>query len=438
MTTQLKYVSPEVLGPASIPSPLRLSTRTGTGRGRFVPEGTWVRHRTEIWPDAEPEEELLFEKDGPREHLFFEPAKTRAAVVTCGGLCPGLNNVVRSLFLELHLNYGVPEIIGIRNGYQGLNPAVGQPPIPLSMSLVSDIHKDGGTVLGSSRGNQEPGVMVDFLERENIQLLFCIGGDGTQRGAHAIFEEVRRRGRKIAVVGIPKTIDNDILFCDRTFGFVTAIEAARHIVHMAHTEATGTPRGIGLVKVMGRDAGFIACGAVMASQEVNFVLIPEVPFELHGEKGLLAALEKRMDARGHAVIVVAEGAGQHLFKDAPQERDASGNVRHHDIGPFLKEQIAAHFKELGRPVDIKYIDPSYIIRSVPANCDDSILCDHLARGAAHAAMSGRTDVLTGFINWNLIHVPMPMAVGGKRRVDLEGSLWSSVLAATGQPARFGP
>jgi 6-phosphofructokinase 1 len=438
MTTRLKYVSPEMLGSAHFQSPLRLSTQKGAGTGLFTQDGTWVRQRTEILPGAEPEEELLFEKAGPREHLFFDPARTRAAVVTCGGLCPGLNNVVRSLFLELHLNYGVPEILGIRNGYQGLNPAVGQPPIPLSMELVSDIHKDGGTILGSSRGNQDPRVMVDFLEREKIQMLFCIGGDGTQRGAHAIFEEVKRRGRKIAVAGIPKTIDNDILFCDRTFGFVTAIDAARHIVHMAHTEATGAPRGIGLVKVMGRDAGFIACGAVLASQEVNFVLIPEVPFELHGDEGLLAVLQKRMDARGHAVIVVAEGAGQHLFKDAPEERDASGNVRHHDIGPFLKEQIAAHFKGLGRPVDIKYIDPSYIIRSVRANCDDSILCDQLARRAAHAAMSGRTDVLSGLIKGNLIHVPIPMAVGGKRQVNLEGGLWSSVLAATGQPARIGP
>jgi 6-phosphofructokinase 1 len=321
--------------------------------------------------------------------------------------------------------------------YIGLDPEVGRPPIPLSRESVSGIHKDGGTVLGSSRGAQDTGRMVDFLEREGIRLLFCIGGDGTLRGAHAIAEEARRRGLPIAVVGIPKTIDNDIRYCTRTFGFTTAVDLARRVIHAAHTEAKGAPRGIGLVKLMGRDAGFIACGSTLASQEVNFTLIPEVPFQLEGEGGLLAALERRMDEREHAVIVVSEGAGQHLFGETAGGSDASGNRRYHDIGPFLKERIVEHFRAIGRPVDLKYIDPSYIVRSAAANTEDSFLCDQLARRAAHAAMSGRTDLVVVGLNGSFAHVPIPLAVERKRQVDPEGELWGAVLAVTGQPARLG-
>ena len=435
MSISERMVRAELIGPPQFRSPLCRSTEHQAALPRFVSDDAWVRNRVEF-SHTDEGDDLLFEKAGAREQLAFDPADTRAAIVTCGGLCPGLNNVIRSLFLELHFGYGVAEVLGIRNGYMGLDPSVGRPPIRLTTELVSTIHKEGGSILGSSRGRQDMGRMAEFLERERINLLFCIGGDGTQRGAHSIATEIRQRGMKVAVVGIPKTIDNDLNYCTRTFGFTTAVEQAQGVINLAHTEAAGAPRGIGLVKVMGRDAGFIACGATLASQEANFTLIPEVPFRLQGERGLFAELARRLDERDHAVVVVSEGAGQHLFDDQAEGADASGNRRYHDIGPYLKEQIVEHFKTIGNPVDVKYIDPSYIIRSSPANTEDSFLCDQLARRAVHAAMSGRTDLVVVGLNGSFAHVPIEMAVEQKRQVDPASELWAAVLAVTGQPARF--
>lgn len=424
------------LGPPKFSSPVRLAHEPGQGRSCFVTDDQYVLHDFDITLGAPPKETLLFEQAGPRSKIFFEPPCTKAAIVTCGGLCPGLNDVIRSLVLELHYNYGVRDIIGIRHGYLGLIAKSGLEPIALTPRVVADVHRFGGSFLGSSRGAQDVGKMVDFLSGRGIDILFCIGGDGTLRGAHALQEEIKRRGLEIGIVGIPKTIDNDIQFCDRTFGFVTAVEKAKEVIDNAHTEALGAPRGIGLVKVMGRDAGYIACGATLAGQEVNFVLIPELSFELDGPYGLFNAVEQRLRDRGHAVIVVAEGAGQHLFERDAGGTDQSGNRRYHDIGPYLKARIADYFANKGAPVDLKYIDPSYIIRSAPANCDDSLLCDRLARNAAHAAMSGRTDVLICYENSHFVHVPISLAVTAKKHLDLEGPMWAAVLAATGQPDRF--
>lgn len=435
MSQHGRIVSVPTLGEATLASPLDRTCTPGDGFAKFVPPGRYVRRSAEWTAGQAPEEEMLFEKAGARERIFFHPARTRAAIVTCGGLCPGLNNVVRSVFLELHKNYGVEEVLGIRYGFRGLTPA-GDPPVRLTMDLVDHIHEGGGTVLGSSRGPQEPAVMADFLAQRGVNVLFCVGGDGTQRGAQQIFEEVTRRGLKIAVVGIPKTIDNDIQFCDRTFGFTTAVDEAQKVLNCAHVESKGSPYGVGLVKVMGREAGFIAAAATLASQEVNFTLIPEVPFALDGEGGLLAVLRRRLLDRRHAVIAVAEGAGQELFQAAPAERDASGNVKLQDIGLYLKERIAAYFAAHGPEVSVKYIEPSYIIRSVPANSEDDILCDQFARRAVHAAMSGRTGMMVGQMNATFVHVPLALAVGQTRRVLEEGELWASVLAATGQPRRF--
>jgi 6-phosphofructokinase 1 len=436
MNTILKYVDIASLGEPAWPSPLRRTSRPGDGMAKFVPADHYVRYSVEV-NDKSPEADLSFEKAGAREKIFFNPQQTKAAVVTCGGLCPGLNDVMRSIFLELKMNYGVKEIIGIRHGYSGLNPLEGQPPLNLTMDIVEDIHREGGTILGTSRGPQEPAVMVDFLQNLGIDMLFCIGGDGTQRGAHHIHEECRRRGAKIAVVGVPKTIDNDIQYCARSFGLVSAVEQVEKVLGCAHSESKGTINGIGLVKVMGREAGFIAAFATLASQDVNFTLVPEVRFELHGEKGFLNILRERMLLRKHAVIVVSEGAGQHLFSGCDKaQRDPSGNIKFHDIGLFLKEEINKYFDLHGPKIDLKYIDPSYIIRSVPANCDDSILCDQFGRQAVHAAMAGKTDMIVGHLNGAFVHVPIAMATDGKKRIQVEGELWTSVLAATGQPRCF--
>ena len=361
-------------------------------------------------PDAPPAEELLFELAGPRARLFFDPAQTRAGIVTCGGLCPGLNNVIRSLFLELHYGYGVREVLGFRGGYQGLDPTRGLEPVVLTPEFVHDIHKDGGTVLGTSRGPVDVGVAVDNLIRRGVNILFTVGGDGTQRGGNDLFQEARRRGHALAVVGVPKTIDNDVAFVSRSFGYLTAVEEAAQVLHCAHTEAHSVHNGIALVKLMGRHAGFIAAGATVASQDVNFTLIPEVPLQLDGENGLLAALKQRILKRAHALIAVAEGAGQELLAASGAERDASGNVKLQDIGPFLRERIERYFQAEGIPVTLRYFDPSYLIRSVPADAEDSILCDFFARNAVHAAMAGKTGLVIGLLHDIFIHVPIELLV----------------------------
>jgi 6-phosphofructokinase 1 len=365
--------------------------------------------------------------------LFFDPTQVRAGIVTCGGLCPGLNNVIRSLVLELHYGYGVREILGFRGGYGGLDPATGAEPIPLTPQLVDGIHRQGGTILGTSRGPVDVVKAVDHLIARGVNMLFTLGGDGTQRGANALYQEASRRGHPLAVVGVPKTIDNDVGFVSRTFGFASAVEEAARVLDCAHTEARSVAGGIGLVKLMGRHAGFITAAATVASQDVNFALIPEVPV---GLDAFLAALKQRMMVKSHAVIAVAEGAGQELLAAGGGERDASGNLKLKDIGPFLREQIEGYFKAEGIPVMLRYFDPSYQIRSCAANSQDALLCDLYARNAVHAAMAGKTGVVIGFLHERFIHVPIELLASQTKRLDPASGWWRCVIAATGQPEQF--
>ncbi|HBE42884.1 MAG TPA: ATP-dependent 6-phosphofructokinase [Bacteroidales bacterium] len=376
---------------------------------------------------------VSFEKAGPKENIFFEPAKTKVGIVTCGGLCPGLNNVIRSLVNQLYYRYGISRILGIRYGYEGLISKYNHPVVELTPPMVSDIHLSGGTFLGTSRGNQNVEEMVDTLEILNINILFCIGGDGTLRGAHAIHEVIQKRKLKIAVAGIPKTIDNDIDLIQKSFGFETAFSIANDIIRNAHNEAHGAHNGIAIVKLMGRDSGFIAASAALAIQEVNFVLVPEISFDLYGPRGFLKILRKRLEERHHAVVVVAEGAGQDLFEPGELQRDASGNIKHKDIGIYLKEKIKEEFDSKKFPYSIKYIDPSYIIRSAPANANDSKFCNLLAQNAVHAAVAGKTDFVVGYWNNEFTLIPIPMAVRQRKKIDIEDELWWNVLEATGQP-----
>jgi len=387
-------------------------------------------------PAASPREEVLFELAGPREKLFFDPAHTRAGIVTCGGLCPGLNNVIRALFFELHHTYGVAEVLGFRGGYQGLDPARGPEPIAITSAFVDQIHHHGGTILGTSRGPVDMAVAVDNLIRRRVDILFTIGGDGTQRGGNELFRQARQRGHALSVVGIPKTIDNDIAFVARTFGYLTAAEEAVKVLDCAHTEARSVQNGLALVKLMGRHAGFIAAGATLANQDVNFTLVPEVPFKLNGKNGFLPVLKDRIQKRAHAVVVVAEGAGQELFEDASTERDLSGNIRLRDIGLFLRERIETYFKEANIPIAMRYFDPSYSIRSIAANAADAVLCDFYARNAVHAAMAGKTGLVIGLLHDSFIHIPIEMLAFEKKQIDPDSIWWNAVLATTGQPARF--
>ncbi|GAA1525075.1 ATP-dependent 6-phosphofructokinase [Dactylosporangium maewongense] len=427
------------LGESRIDSPLAALLRTGRTTQHYVDESDRVLLDDTVSLVAArgvPVDELPgFEPGGPRRKIFFDPSKTRVGIVTCGGLCPGLNDVIRALVLELTNHYGVRRIFGFRNGYQGMTARYGRSVVDLDADVVAGINEYGGTILGTSRGNQDPDEIVDCLEQLSVNVLFVIGGDGSMRGALKIAEVVAERGRRIAVVGVPKTIDNDIPYIERSFGFQTAFAKATEAIRAAHVEATAFPNGIGLVQLMGRHSGFIACYAALANNDADYVLIPEVPFSLDGPGGFLAHLRARVVDRGHAMIVVAEGAGQELF-DAASSLDASGNVRLQDFGRYLRHRIAEDFAAAGVEANLKYIDPSYTIRSVPANPYDSVYCIRLAHAAVHAAMAGRTEMVVGRWRGRFVHVPISLAISSRNLVDPDGDLWLSVLEATGQPPVF--
>lgn len=425
------------LGKGNVVSPLKNSQRADSPVYKFVDDTERIiydnSHEYYCKCLKSGETPVSFEKAGPKEMIFFEPAKTKVGIVTCGGLCPGQNNVIRSLVNQLYYRYGISRVLGIKYGYEGFISDYNHPVIELTAEMVGDIHNAGGTFLGTSRGNQDVSKIVDTIEILNINVLFCIGGDGTLRGAHAIHEEIEKRKLKISIAGIPKTIDNDIDLIQKSFGFETAFSIANDIIRNAHNEAQGAYNGIAIVKLMGRDSGFIAASASLAIQEANFVLVPEISFDLYGQRGFFKVLRKRLEEKHHAVIVVAEGAGQELFESKDLERDKSGNIKHKDIGIYLKEKIKEEFDSKNFPYSIKYIDPSYIIRSAPANPNDSKFCNLLAQNAVHAALAGKTDFVIGYWNNEFTLLPIPMAVAKRKKIDVEGELWWNVLEATGQP-----
>ncbi len=424
------------LGEAKIESPVTYSRVQGDLIANYVRDNEYILSEIEAEPGRDPEPyeiRHLLQKAGPRERIYFAPNHVHAAIVTCGGLCPGLNDVIRAVTRCLWYRYGVRRITGVRFGYQGLLPEKNIPTMELNPDVVDDIHKIGGTVLGSSRGGgKQTEDIVDTLQRLNVNMLFTIGGDGTQKGALAIADEVERRGLRISVVGVPKTIDNDLAFIQRSFGFETAVAEATGAVASAHSEAHSAINGIGLVKLMGRDSGFIAAHTALASHDANFVLVPEVPFDLDGPSGFFACLKARLERRNHAVIIVAEGAGQELL-DVEARTDASGNRKLGDIGVYLKDRIVGHFDEIGMEINLKYIDPSYIIRSAVAAPTDSLYCSRLGNNAAHAAMAGKTRIVISQVNNVFVHIPISMTVRERNRIDPESSLWRDVIEATHQP-----
>ena len=426
------------LGKRRVKSPIKLSKIIGDGIFNYVTDNERILFDASFALSDKQNNEakapsIAFEKAGPREFLYYEPSKTKVGIVTCGGLCPGLNNVIRGLVMQLYFRYKVTKVLGFKYGFSGFISKYNYPYVELSPKVVENIHTIGGSILGSSRGPQDADEIVDTLEIQNINILFTIGGDGTMRGTHVIQQEIEKRGLKIAVVSVPKTIDNDINFLSKSFGFETAFTIADEIIRNAHNEAKGAYNGIAIIKLMGRDAGFIAANAALATQEANFVLIPEMRFDLYGENGLLNAIKQRLIKKQHAVIIVGEGAGQHLFEQKNGQKDPSGNTKFEDIGTYLKKVISKEFSEQKFPHTIKYIDPSYIIRSAPANANDSKFCNLLAQNAVHAAMAGKTDIVVGHWNQHFTLVPIPAVIKHKKMINLEGELWLNVLETTGQP-----
>ena len=424
-----------VLGPCRHPSPL--AHRLAKAAVHYVGKADRVllddRLSTVAALSDDPLRAPAFELAGPRDRVYFDMGKLRCGIVTCGGLCPGVNNVIRGLVLELTQGYGVEHIVGFRYGFRGLAKG-GPEPVRLTPSAVAHMHHEGGTSLGTSRGEQPPREMVDRLEELGIGVLFVIGGDGTLRGSMGLVAEIERRGLAIGIVGIPKTIDNDIHFIDKSFGFETAFSSAVDVLRGAHVEATGAYNGVAVVKLMGRHSGFIACHAAIASTDVDVVLIPEVPIVLEGKGGLFEFLKRRLAEGHHALCVVAEGAGQELFERVTEgQTDPSGNARFNDVGVALRDRIVSHFRDENVDVTVKYVDPSYHIRSAPAAPTDSLYCWNMARNAVHAAMAGNTEMLIGRWHGRFVHVPMPLATRFRKQVDTSGDLWMAVVESTGQP-----
>lgn len=444
MGESANFKSAKNLGDKKYKSPMADTYEFFVTDDDFVAYNVWMKKS-----DSCIDPRFLFEMAGPRKEIFFDPKKTRIAIVTCGGLCPGINDVIRSIVMHSMYHYNVDQIFGINFGYLGLKEQQDDAFVPLTPSDVEEIHRDGGTILGSSRGGADDvPALVNVLERKRIDILYCIGGDGTLRAAHDISVEALDRGYRLSVIGIPKTIDNDINYVDRSFGFETAFSVAVDAIAAAHVEAKGAMNGIGLVKLMGRDSGFIAANAALAMNDVNVVLVPEIPLTKENFPHFLEAVENRMrmdKVHKHAVICVAEGAGQDLFEEELEEdsvRDTYHNSKKKDIGIFLKEKIQQHMNSVGIDITLKYIDPSYMIRSLPANANDSLFCELFGRYAVHAGMAGKTDILIGHWNNYFTHVPIEMAVfngeNGIRRkqIDPHGTLWQSVVEATGQPVNW--
>ncbi|MBQ0925373.1 ATP-dependent 6-phosphofructokinase [Saccharopolyspora endophytica] len=439
MTLHLDDLRVRHLGECRHDSPLSALLAAKRTSPHYVAEGDRVLLEDTVSMLAEhglpPEDLPSFEAAGPRRRIYFDPALVTAGIVTCGGLCPGLNDVIRGLVQELTVQYDVKRVVGFRNGLRGLTARHRDDTIELTPDRVRDIHNAGGTILGSSRGAQDAEEMVDSLLLRGINVLFVIGGDGGMNAATNLAAAIRARGLDIAVIGVPKTIDNDLPYTDQSFGFQSAFAQAANFISSVSIEAAASPDGIGIVKLMGRHSGFIACYASLARNAADIVLIPEVPFALEGEDGLLARVERHVRSKGFVVIVVAEGAGQDLLAERgllEGATDASGNAKLGDIGALLRETITAHLTAAGLVPTVRYIDPSYAIRSVTANAYDSVYCLRLAHAAVHAAMAGRTE--TAVVRWRrrFVHVPMPLIISHRNQVDPDGDLWMSVLEATGQ------
>ena len=414
----------ECLGSNNYSSPLQLSDEYYASAHRRVLFNNTISNDENIFDQGM----FSFESAAPHKKIHFNSSNINVGIVTCGGLCPGINDVVRSVTYNCIDGYGVKTVYGFKFGYEGLTPRFNQNAITLTSANIDNIHEQGGSILGSSRGRQSIDDIINTLIKFNISILFVIGGDGTQRGSMEIAELIQRRKIDIAIIGIPKTIDNDISFIHKTFGFDTAVEEARKAIDAAHIEAKGARNGIGMVKLMGRHSGFIAAHATLASGNVNICLIPEVPLDLNA---LFDKIRMRFSRKDHLVIVVAEGIGQDLlYADEDRQYDQSGNVKLKDAGVFLKQKIDNYLSSNNIEHTIKYIDPSYMIRSTAANAIDSSFCLRLGNYAVHAGMAGKSSCLIGYWNQNFCLVPIKLALSCRKTVEVNSSLWQSILEIT--------
>jgi len=305
-------------------------------------------------PTPPPTRLLSYLRAGPRKTTYHDPHQSCAAIVTCGGLCPGMNDVICSLTNTLKVTYQVPRVLGIRGGWWGFHKQENLPPMELDAAKVDGVQHVGGTMLGSSRGGFDADKVLQACVAWQVNLLFVIGGDGTHRGALAVADLAQALKIPMSVVGIPKTIDNDIGIIDRSFGFESAVAEAKVAIKSAKVEASCAPNGIGVVKLMGRDSGYIAAHSTISSHgDVDLLLIPElkIDFDVDSSTNIFNHLHNTLLNKGHAVVVLSEGAGaEHLLQETTRNSKTSADgtqPKLPPIGIYMKKRIQDYFNQVG-------------------------------------------------------------------------------------------
>ncbi|AQA12753.1 6-phosphofructokinase [Streptomyces samsunensis] len=328
----------------------------------------------------------------------------RVGVLTGGGDCPGLNAAIRGIVRKGVEVHGF-DFVGVRDGWRGaLEGAV----VPLDVPAVRGILPRGGTILGSSRTNplaSEDGVgrVRETLAEHEVDALIAIGGEDTLGVAAAL------GGEGIRVVGVPKTIDNDVAGTDYTFGFDTAVNIATEAIDRLHTTAESHTRTL-VVEVMGRHAGWIALHSGIAGG-ANAILIPEQPFDIDQ---VCAWVENRFKIRYAPIVVVAEGAvpkqGQMVVKDS--SLDAFGHVRLSGIGEWLAHEIAAHTGKEARTTVLGHIQ-----RGGTPSAFDRWLATRFGLRAIDTVKDQDFGMMVALRGTDIVRIPLTEATVGTKAVD---------------------
>jgi 6-phosphofructokinase 1 len=449
--------------------------------------------------------QLTFAEAGPRNMLRFpghHKKLLKVGVLVSGGIAPGINAVISGI-VQRHVLYHTPQItdlrvpgktprsytlqvFGFRNGFAGL--LAGDDVTVLYDSDSPDeklrahlrrIANRGGSEIGTSRYDdllstadpdkreKDLDQVAENLANRHFDILYVIGGDGSMRAAHATWKRSRDNGKSLSVIGVPKTMDNDILWVWQSFGFLSAVEKAREALQQLHTEATSNPR-LCVVQLFGSDSGFVVSHAALASGVCDAALIPEVPFTM---KKLADYITERLSKRfrpgaggqsPYGMIVMAETAVPQDAEDylSDPEVDLDENEKA-AIQAFVSKGCRVHgqtpdelrtggLKVVSRvlqkriremKVDDAYWadfrvftnEPRHLLRAIPPSASDVAFGQRLGVLAVDNAMAGYTDFMISQWMTEYVLVPLDLVVLGRKRVPPNGIFWKSVVASTGQP-----
>ncbi len=335
----------------------------------------------------------------------------RVGILTGGGDCPGLNAVIRAVVVQGGREGW--EMIGFEDGWAGvLENRWGE----LTEEKVEDIHREGGTILHTSRTNpfkEENGLqkIKNTLKGTEVDALVAIGGDDTLGAAHKLYQE------GIKIVGVPKTIDNDLSATDYTFGFDSAVNVAVEAMDRLHTTAKSHHRVI-VVEVMGRHTGWITLEAGIGGG-AHIVLIPEIPFDV--EEVCQALIKRKNQGKFYSIVAVAEGAkvvkgSEFLTREVTREkkRDAFGNILLGGIAEVLEKEIA---KRTG--FETRSMILGHIQRGGRPSAFDRFLATRFGLKAAELVKKENFGQMASLRGTDIISVPLKEAVGKRKEVPLQ-------------------